>query len=245
MRAHPENLNLGTRGDGEFSIEVDNRRSAEPLTVAFSGHSNDGLVRARFTPPSLVVAPGAVAHARMSVSSPHPAPRQVGVRRLEILASDGTQSLTASAELTQTGPDRRRPAGRWLVVIGALLVLVGALVIPWFEGVPPDLNVGALTQNVIDEVLGGGLTTESGVAGRRNHLRIVVAALAVAMLFGLAGKGGATRKSAVLVVLLSIAFVVSVAVVSPTLAWQRFDIAIIVVGAVLAYIGGVLLRPAD
>lgn len=243
LRAHPETLNIGTRGDGEFSIEVDNRRGAEPLRVAFAGRSSDGLVRARFAPPHLAVAPGAVGHARMSVSSPHPPPRQTGVRRLEILASDGAQSLTASAELTQTGPDRRRPAGRWLVVIGAAMVLVGALVLPWLRGVLADLDISVLPQKVID-ALTNGLDPEAGVAIAEAPLRVVLAVLAGAMLFGLTGKGGLTRKSAILVVLLCVAYVVSWIVVNSTFPPLWFGIPLVVVGAVLAYIGGILARPA-
>ncbi|GAA3204227.1 zinc ribbon domain-containing protein [Microbacterium terregens] len=244
VRAQPEKLDIGTHGDGEFSIQVDNRRGSEPLNVVFAGRSDDGLVRARFSPPNLVIAPGTVGHARMSVSSPHPPPRQVGVRQLEILVSDGTQSLTASAELTQTGPDRRRPAGRWLALIGALLVLVGALAIPWFQDVPVDLNVGALPQNVITALDAGLPPFTAAVAVAEAPLRILLAVLAVAMLFGLTGKGGLIRKAAILVVLLTVAYVVSVAVVISTFPPLSFGIPIIVVGAVLGYVGGILARPA-
>ncbi|WP_173922832.1 zinc ribbon domain-containing protein [Agromyces sp. Marseille-P2726] len=245
LRAHPEKLNIGTRGDGQFSIEVDNRRGAEPLNVAFAGQSDDGLVRARFTPPNLAVAPGAVGHTRMSVSSPHPPPREVGVRRLEILASDGTQSLTANAELTQTGPDRRRPASRWLVVLGALLVLVGALVIPWFQDSPVNLDVGIVPQVLIDVLNQGVPPFTAAIAVAEAPLRILLVVLAVAMLFGMAGKGGLTRKCAILAVLLSVAYVVSIAVVISSFPPLSFGIPIIWLGAVLAYIGGVLARPAE
>lgn len=245
LRAHPESLNIGTRGAGEFSLEVDNRRGIEPLTVALAGRSNDGLVRARFTPPTLSVAPGAIGHARMSVSSPHPPPRQVGVRRLEILASDGAQNLTAGAELTQTGPDRRRPTGRWLVVIGALLVLLGALVTPWFRGQPVDLELSALIQIVMSALSNRPPTFVAGLVVAEAPLRILLAVSAVAMLFGLAGKGGLTRTAALLVVLLCIAYVVSLIVATSAFSLLSFGIPVIVVGAVLAYIGGILVRPVD
>ncbi len=243
LRAHPEKLDIGTRTEGQFSVEVDNRRGAEPLTVAFAGRSDDGLVRARFTPPHLSVAPGAVGHARVAVSSPHPPSRQVAVRRLELLMSDGTQSLTASAELTQTGPDRRRPAGRWLVVIGALMVLAGAL-IPWFQDVAADLDIGARAGDVIELINVGVPSPQSVVGIAEAPLRVLLLVLGVMMLFGLAGKGGLTRKSAILVVLLSVAYVVSAAVVISSFPSLWFGIPVVVVGAVLAYIGGILARPA-
>ena len=178
--------------------------------------------------------------------SPHPPRSQVVARRLEILASDGTQRLTTSAELTQTGPDRLRPTGRWLVVIGALLVLVGALVIPWRGNDLQYPNIGGLAAAAVSEImLNGGLLEESEVGPNvaEASLRILLAVFAVIMLVGLAGNGGPTRKAAILVLLL-----VVVAVVAPLVfevqesEWRPLDIAILAVGAVLAYIGGLLIR---
>ena len=141
----------------------------------------------------------------MSVSSPHPPARQVGVHRLEILASDGTQSLTASAELTQTGPDRRRPVSRWLVVIGALLVLVGALVIPWFRDATPLLDLFEWIRGLPFVQLSMSMDPFMVMFAAEPPLRILLVVLAFAMAFGMTGKsGGLTRKSAILVVLLTV-----------------------------------------
>ncbi|WP_019180842.1 zinc ribbon domain-containing protein [Microbacterium yannicii] len=238
VRAHPEKLDIGKRGEGEFSIEVDNRRSAQPLNVVLAGRSDDGLVRTRFTPPRLTVAPGSVGHARMSVSSPHPRPREIGVRRIAVLVSDGTQRLTASAELMQTGPDRRRPAGRWLVVLGALMVLVGAL--KW----TPDMHFLFAAVDV-NSLTGSDDPLSDGITAAETPLRIALALLGVGMLFGLAGKGGLTRKSAILAVLLSVAYIVSGRFTDATLTGLGFGIPVVVAGAVLAYIGEILLRPPD
>lgn len=245
VRVSPEKLDIGTRSAGEFAIEVDNRRGAEPLRVVLAGQSDDGLVRARFTPPRLAVAPGAVGHARMSVSAPHPPPRQVGVHQLQVLASEGGQSLTAGAELTQSGPDRRRPTGRWLVVAGAALVLVGALLLPWFPGTAPDPDPGALPGKVSVAVQAGGVDWDSGREAADAALRLLLAILAVVMLFGLTASGGATRKAAILAAVLSIGAVVALAVGTSQVPSLSIGIPVIVLGAALGYIGGVLVRPVE
>lgn len=244
LRASPQKLDLGTHRDGEFGIEVDNRRGGEALNVAFSGRSDDGLVRATFAPPELAVAPGAVGHTRMSVSSPHPRAGQTGLRRLEIVASDGVQSLTTNAELAQLGPDRRRPTSRWLVFIGALLVAVGALILRWFSNAEVDLELDDWIRSIPSFQFFQGMPSETAIDQVEAPLRIILVALAVAMLFGMAGKsGGLTRKSALLVVLLTVGFLVSIAIVAFSPPGFDLGLPIIWLGAVLGYIGGVLARP--
>lgn len=244
LRASPQKLDIGRHREGDFGIEVDNRRGVRPLNVAFTGRSDDGIVRATFSPPQVAVAPGAVGHTRMSVSSPHPAAGKAAVHRLEIVASDGAQSLTASAELAQTGPDRRRPTSRWLVFVGAILVAVGALLLPWFVGVAVDFGrIGLLFDPSVWQSGVGVFATAVVLA--EAPLRILLAVLAAAMLFGMAGQaGGLTRKSALLVVLLTVAFLIALAV-SFGLPDLAFGLLVIWIGAVLGYIGGVLARPRD
>ena len=246
LRVNPLKLDLGTHRDGQFGIEVDNRRGADQLNVAFSGRSDDGLVRATFAPAEVAVAPGAVGHTRMSVSSPHPPAKQVGTRRLEIVATDGVQSLTASAELAQIGPDRRRPASRWLVVIGAILVMVGALLLPWFEGTEVDLEIDDWIQNLPFMRFAPGIPSETAIDQVEAPLRIVLVALAVTMLFGLGGRaGGLIRKSALVVVLLTVGFLVSIAIVAFSPPGLTIGLPVIWLGAVVAYIGGILARPSS
>ncbi|GAA4383222.1 hypothetical protein [Agromyces bauzanensis] len=237
LQVEPPKLNVGTRRDGRFAVIVDNRRGAEPLHVTFSARSEDGLARATFAPPQLAVGPGAVGQAQLSVSSPHPPANQVGVRRLEVEATDGMQSLSAVAELTQTAPNRRGPASRWLVIVGAILVAIGALS-PWFEGLPPLLP---FVEWIRELLAMSSLTVGAQVV--EPPLRLLLLVLAVMMIFGLAGKaGGLTRKSAILVVLLSAGFLIFLAITTfvPALT---LGLPIIWVGALLGYIGGVLARP--
>lgn len=236
LHVEPPKLNIGTHRDGRFGVIVDNRRGAEPLHVTLSAQSEDGLARATFVPPALAIAAGAVGQAQMTVSGPHPPANQVVVRRLDVEATDGGQSLTAAAEFTQVGPDRRRPASRWLVIVGAILVVVGALS-PWFDGYPPLLP---FVEWIRELLAMSQFTVESQVI--EPPLRLLLLVLALMMAFGLSGKGGLTRKSAILVVLLTVGFLVYIAITSylPALA---MGLPIIWLGAVLGYIGGVLARP--
>ncbi|WP_136709669.1 DUF2905 domain-containing protein [Agromyces sp. H66] len=237
LQVEPPKLNVGTRREGRFAVIVDNRRGAEPLHVTFSARSEDGMARATFAPPQLAVGPGGVGQSQLRVSSPHPPANQVGVRRLEVEATDGAQSLSAAAELTQTAPNRRGPASKWLVIIGAILVVIGALS-PWFAGFPPLLPFVEWIREL--------LTLSAFTVGAQvvePPLRLVLLVLALMMAFGLAGKaGGLTRKSAILVVLLSVGFLIFLAITSfvPELA---LGLPIVWFGAVLGYIGGVLARP--
>ncbi|WP_448006102.1 COG1470 family protein [Agromyces bauzanensis] len=244
LQVEPPKLNVGTRREGRFSVIVDNRRGAEPLHVTFSARSEDGLARATFAPPQLAVGPGAVGQAQLTVSSPRPPANQVGVRRLEVEATAGAQSLSAAAELTQTAPNRRGPASKWLVIIGAILVAIGTLN-PWFAFYVPFLDffqwIGFILSTPVE--LSMSMDQEVVRSFIEPPLRYALVALALAMAFGMAGgSGGLTRKSAILIVLLTVAFLVLLLVVSsvPELA---FGIPIIWVGAVLGYIGGVLARP--
>lgn len=242
LRVNPLKLDLGTRRDGFFGVDVDNRRGAEPLNVVFSARSDDGRVRTRFAPPQIAVGPGAIGQTRMSVSSPSPPPNQVGVRRLEISATDGSESLSATAELIQTAPNRRGPASKWLVIVGAILVATGALM-PWFEDQTPRLDPFRWIESLPGLSFSMPMSTDTAIAGIEAPLRIMLLVLAFAMAFGLTGRaGGLTRKSAFLVVLLTIGLLVTLAVTAevPALA---FGLPLIWLGAVLGYIGGVLARP--
>ena len=242
LRVNPLKLDLGTRRSGVFGVDVDNRRGSEPLSVAFSARSDDGRVRATFVPPQLSVGPGAIGQTRMSVSSPSPPLNQVGMRRLEIVATDGSQSLEATAELTQTAADRRRPASRWLVVIGALLVAIGALS-PWFMDVPPLLDLFTWIRGLPSVQFSMNMDPLIVMFTAEPPLRILLLVLALAMAFGMSGQsGGLTRKSAILVVLLTVGFLVTLAITAfvPDLS---YGLPVIWLGAVLGYIGGVLARP--
>ncbi|MRX43252.1 zinc ribbon domain-containing protein [Agromyces kandeliae] len=241
LRANPERLDLGHHRQGQFTVEIDNRRGVRPLNVAISGRSDDGAVRAMFAPASVVVAPGAIGYSRVSLTSPHPPSGQQATRRLHVTASDGSQDLETSVEIAQVRPNRRPTVGRWLIALGAALVIVGALLLPWFIDLPrPELNPIAIAQDILTST---GLQSEF-VEG---PLRILLVVLAVLMLFGIAGKdGGLSRKTAVLIVLLAAGYLVFLAA-TPEMTLSALDIGLpfVWIGAALAYAGGILVRMKD
>ncbi len=241
LRANPERLDLGHHRQGQFTVEIDNRRGVRPLNVAISGRSDDGAVRATFAPATVVVAPGAIGYSRVSLTSPYPPSGQQGTRRLHVTASDGSQDLDASVEIAQVRPNHRPAAGRWLILLGALLVIVGALLLPWFISFSvPSLNPLEIAVAISQA---GGLESEF-VEG---PVRILLVALGVMMLLGMAGKeGGLTRKTAVLVVLLSAGYLVFLAV-TPNMTLSALDIGLpfVWIGAATGYAGGILVRMRD
>ncbi|GAA1055449.1 hypothetical protein GCM10017608_35220 [Agromyces luteolus] len=241
LRANPERLDLGHGRQGRFTVEIDNRRGVRPLNVAISGRSDDGAVRATFDPATILVAPGAIGYSRVSLTSPRPPAGQQGSRRLHVTASDGSQDLDASIEIEQTRPNHRPAVGRWLIALGALMVIVGALFLPWFDGIgPPQLNPVAIVQSIL---------TSSGLQSEfvEGPVRILLVVLGVLMLLGIAGKdGGLSRKSAVLVVLLGAGYLVFLAV-TPGMTLSALDVGlpVIWIGAAVGYAGGILVRMKD
>lgn len=237
LRAEPRNLNIGTGRAGTFAVQVDNRRGIHPLHVWLSASSDDGLVRAQFAPQELVVPPQSIGRSQLTVNSPHPPANQVSVHRLEITATDGSTTVTTNAELMQSAPNRRRPASRWLVILGALFAIVGALS-PWFDGFPPLLPLGDW---IVILLSSPGSFAE--IEWVEPPLRLLLVLTALAMAFGLNGKaGGLTRRSALLLVLLTVGFLIFVSI-RFGLPPLGFGLPLIWLGAVLGYIGGVLLRP--
>ncbi|MDR6906463.1 hypothetical protein J2X63_002149 [Agromyces sp. 3263] len=238
LSVNPQRQDIGTHGKGTFGVDIDNRRGAEAVQVAFAARSDDGQARATFAPPQLVVPPGTTGHTWMTVTAPHPPRNGTVVRRLEVTASDGTQQLAGNAELTQTAPSRRGPVSVWLVILGAVLVVIGTLS-PWFAQFDPLLPAVELVRMLVQSSsLDPGLIVEPA-------LRLLLFILAITMAFGLNGKsGGLTRKSAILIVLLSAGFLVFLAIAAfvPELA---FGILLVWLGAVLGYVGGVLARSRD
>ncbi|GAA1062064.1 hypothetical protein GCM10009573_34920 [Agromyces bracchium] len=241
LRANPERLDLGHHRQGRFTVEVDNRRGVRPLNVAISGRSDDGAVRATFAPAVVVVAPGAIGYSRVSFSSPRPPAGQQGTRRLHVTASDGSQDLDASVEIAQTRPNHRPAVGRWLIVLGSLLVIVGALLLPWF------VSISVPSVNPLEIAFAISQASGLQAAFVEGPLRILLVALGVMMLLGVAGKeGGLTRKMAVLVVLLAAGYLVFLAV-TPGMALSALDIGLplIWIGAAIGYAGGILVRMRD
>ncbi|GAA1510793.1 hypothetical protein BJ978_001597 [Agromyces terreus] len=236
LRIDPPSQLIVNESRAAFEVAVDNRRGVEPLGVSLQGASDDGTASLVLTPDQLVVPAGAVSVARLVVDAPRPPPNESATRRMRVIATDGVRTIEAQTALTQATSDRRPTVGRVLVIIGGLLVIVGALA-EWFAGFTPFLPsielIGALARNEV--FLGDVSLTEPAI-------RTLVFAFAALMLLGLVGSSGRlTRASAVLIVLITVAWLIFLAVVAVVPA-LGLGLPLVWIGAVLGFAGGVLAR---
>lgn len=232
----PQHLSLANARRADFRVDVDNRRGLEPLRVRLSGSSDDGAATLRFHPAEVVVAAHSTASVNLEVEAPRPPARQSITRQLNVQASDGRQAVVAGAALTQTTTDLRPAWSRVLVIFGVLFVVVGSFM-PWFLFFGPYLPG---IQEFVGEVQGQDYQDGSII---ERATRVLVLVLAVMMAFGMTGQsGGLTRKSAVLIALLTVGIAVAGAVAGVTTA-PDYGLIVVWFGAVLGYVGGVLAKP--
>lgn len=227
LQVEPSTLATQER-HGVFRVHVDNRHGADVLRVRLGGTDEFGRARLSFTPPEVAVPAGQVATVRLAVDSEPPPGGQTSSRHLRITASDGASSVEAEATLTQTSADHRPAAKRWLVVLGSLLAMFGAVVAWIGKMIDPD-NV----LNDATEAAGGDRAAIVSTATAASTVLVVL--LAVMMLFGLnSSSGRGIRFAAVLMILVAVGAAVAGA--------PPAGLVLVVVGAVLGFIGGVLAR---
>ena len=228
LRVEPSTLATQER-HGVFGVHVDNRAGTDVLRVRLTGSDEFGRARLTFTPPDVAVPPGQVATVRLAVDSEPPRGGTTSSRHLRVTASDGKAAVEAEAVLTQTSPDRRPVAKRWLVVLGALLAMFGA-VLPWLGTmIDPDSVVAVATSAAEGD--------EAAIPAAATIVStVLVLLLGIAMLFGLnSSTGRGIRIAAVLMILLAIAAGVA--------GTPGTGLALVGLGAVLGFIGGVFARP--
>ncbi|NUU16761.1 zinc ribbon domain-containing protein [Cellulomonas humilata] len=227
IRVEPATLATEHR-QGSFLVQVDNRHGADTLQVQLAGADEFGRARLTFTPPVMAIAPGQVGTARLVVDSPTPPAGKTSSRRLRVSASDGRAAIEAEAVLAQSTPDHRPAAKRWLVVLGALLAMVGAL-IPWLgEMIDPDSIVRDATN-----AFGGDASAYAGTATAGST--VLVFLLALLMLLGLNGSSGRGIRFAALLMVI-------VAVAAAVVGADTRGLPLVLLGAVFGFIGGVLAR---
>lgn len=235
LRVTPQHLTRTDDRDGAFEVVVDNTRGREAMTVRLSGTDSHGTARFAFAPPSLTVPARATGRSRMTVDNARPPSGESTSRELEVTASDGAGRIIAGATFTQVSSDRGSLLRILLVLGGAALVLIG-LLLPW------DLLSSSDGLSLVTSVVEGrDLDSEERLAAA--GVRVLLAVLVVAMLFGLTGKAGSlTRKSAFLIVLVSVAYVVAAVTVLGAVFILSAGLLAVWAGAVMGYVGGVLAR---
>lgn len=227
LRVEPSTL-ATQRRHGEYLVHIDNRDGKDVLQVQLAGADEFGRARLAFTPPAVAVPPGHVGTARLGVDSEPPPAGKTSTRRLRISASDGRQAVEIEAVLTQSTPDRRPVAKRWLVLLGAILAIVGALV-PWFDsGIDPN----TIAANATDAFEGNQDAYDETASAGSTALVILFSLLMVLGLNGSSGRG--IRFFALLIAIVAVGAVVAGA--------PAAGLVVVLLGAVLGFIGGVLAR---
>ncbi|PYF99344.1 hypothetical protein SAMN05216184_10754 [Georgenia satyanarayanai] len=243
LQVTPRHLTRADTRHGSFAVLVDNTAGQQPLSVRLTAVDSHGTARVGFTPPVVSAPPGGVGQARMTVQAPPPPGGESVTRDLEITADDGEGRLLAHAAFTQTASDRRPLLRTLLVLGGAALVLLGTL-LPWNLLTTADGSTIVATAPV--QALGDlrNVSETAAVHLVAAATRVLLVVLAVAMAFGVTGKGSLTRKTALLVVLLSVAYVIAAIVVRGATFRLDGGLLLLWTGAVAGYVGGVLARPA-
>lgn len=243
LQVTPRHLTRTDTRLGSFAVVVDNTSGQEPLEVRLGAVDSHGTARVTFTPPVVSAPPGGVGQARMTVDAPPPPGGESVTRELEVTAADGEGRLLAQAAFTQTTSDRRPLLRTLLVLGGAAFVLLGTL-LPWNLLTTADglTIVATAPLGALGEV--PNVSEDAVVHLVAAAARVLLAVLAVAMAFGVTGSGSLTRKTALLVVLLSVAYVVAAVVVRGAGLELGGGLLLVWVGAVAGYVGGVLARSA-
>ncbi|GCD20344.1 hypothetical protein CTKZ_19060 [Cellulomonas algicola] len=234
LQVSPATLSTEARR-GAFAVDVDNRAGTSPLTVRLAARDELGQARFTFSQDQLTVAPGQVARVQLSFDAPLPDGGTQRSRAVTVVASDAAGSVEGAATLTQTARDWRPVAKRWLVWLGALAMIAGAL-LPWLDGQVVDLELVVTEASTGNEV---AISIAAAVAAT-----LLVALLALIMLLGLTGTGKQIRRSAILAALLGIGALVAQLQFPVDDAFVVTNgVPLILVGAVLGFIGGVFARP--
>ncbi|GAA1432278.1 hypothetical protein GCM10009616_21350 [Microlunatus lacustris] len=250
LRLDPSVLRLQNGRRGSLSVVVDNRGGTSPVQVALQGDDPENSLDFRFAPPVLEVAAGHAVRTTATVHAPRIAGGQQLTRPITVTASDGHTSVESSGSVVQSAAPRRPLARILFTVLGGLAMLLGALGI--WDGTN-GLRGVALTADVLAGPFGWEVAPERvrGLEQLREPLGwlealltlgLVVAGLAVLVVFGLtAPSGRLSRVAAFLGALVLVSFFVAFG-----LAGQQPRPAggalLVGLGCVAGYIGGALGR---
>ena len=249
LYVRPEHL-LTKGSKGTYAVDVDNRQGSELLQVQLAGADEYGRARLIFKPAALQVPPGQVARATAVIEASRPERGSSSTRKVQFAATSAAGTITGEATFTQ------QPAASYRRLWAVLLVLVGAIMIAagdviWVRddaldrvegGI--DRAAGRLVDNIressmplTDDVVGVALVAVLGLIGF----------CVLLMLFGLIGAGRLVRVSALFAVVCGVGVVLAVPLTdlfgfTTTIEPDADAIALVVPGAVIAFVGGILLK---
>lgn len=233
LRLAPERLHR--RGSsGRFRVDIQNNDNSQWLNAELYGSDDERIVRFTFSPQRFEIPPGGSGWGWVGVTAPAPERGKEQSHEIEVQATDGRESVLASAVFVQSASDWI-PILRWVLVLtGAVLVILGACS-PWMRTVL-DFWVTDLPR----VLLNSDITDPNEKVQPEARAGIIV--LAIMMAVGLIGKGAkATMSAAVLILLSIIGYLVWVSAVVDT-GGPQYGAYLIVVGAVLGFIGGAIAK---
>lgn len=238
VRLDPTVLRLRNRRRGTVGVILDNRRGTQPVQVRMSGDDPENALRFVFTPALLTVAAGATAPTLATVRAPSPAAGPEVTRPFVIVAADAWTQVQSEGSIIASASSRRPLARMLCTLLGALAMVAGSfqtwLVASSRRGV--DLDAGRIAGAF-------GAKFDLGGFERLLSAGLVISALGVLVLFGLAGASGRlSRGAAVLGVLVLVALFVALGLVGIDVT-PDLGALLVIAGCVAGYVGGAL-RPA-
>jgi hypothetical protein len=184
--------------------------------VWLRGDDPENVLSFGFAPAQLDVPAGQSATSRMTFTGPRaPGGREI-TRSFTVAATDGRSAVTDSGSILQSAADRRPWVRIVLTLVGALLMIMGAL---------------GLTIDVANDGLG------------ELPLGLVLVVFAGLMVFGLTGRSGRlSRFTAIIAALVAVALIVVPSMIDGVDVNGGGGVLAILAGCVLGYIGGLFAR---
>lgn len=234
----PQSIRVDVGSQATFLVVADNSRGRETLRVGLQQADGDGSLKYEFRPDTFEVPPAKVIASTLVVTAP-PTRQSTVDRAVSVRAVTGNDTVECSGTVVQSGSPWRWLATYLLPVLGAVIAVLGA-VSPltkavnfyWFHR--PDAYG-----------LGGGGLWQSEPAVSQPVIRILITVLAMAMAFGLGfPRGRVTRVAAVLMFVAAVGYglYTVLAPLPVDTGGMSYGFYLVVLGAVVGYIGGLLRR---
>ncbi len=243
LYVQPEHL-LTTGRKGTFAVDVDNRQGSTPLQVQLTGSDEFGQARLTIKPPALQVPPGQVARAIAAIEAPRPTGASASSRKVQFSAISAAGTISGEATFTQqAAASHRRLWAVLLVLLGAAVLALGAALWTKDVGTVDDSVMDLVKADSVDSIANSDVATVGGAA-----LLVLIALCALLMLFGLTGPGKLVRRAAVFAVLCGVLVAAAdrvAAIADVNLGGVEFNpavLAVVVSGAAIAFVGGILLK---
>lgn len=248
VRLDPSTVKVSNASAGHTSVILDNRRGTRPQHISLVAEDDEGAVRFTVSPEQVEVPAGQSVMARVTLRAPRPDSGREVSRPFTVTAWNGQEPVEARGTFVQSSSDRRPMTRAALTTLGSASMVLGSFQ-AWTVRPQPftgqDWSFALFDEAVRipdDDLLRAlqdagvlGLTTTVVSAGA------IALLLGVIALFGLTGRTGRlTRVAALLCLVLVVLFLVAVNV----RAGVGLGVGAIVVllGCVVAYIGGYLAR---